>query len=264
MSMAKWLAIAFIVCSPALVFAAGFAKQSLFLSKSSVTEGDTVLIHAVVSNEASAKFTGTLVLAEGGANIGSVPVTLAASESSVVSVSWKPAAGSHAIAAELKTGTETIEKQSATFVIAEKPKPVSPSSTSPEQAAATVESSQNIQQGIASLSPQAASTTAPAFVLIDGGRSKLADILDSQIANTKNNLGAGAGEPGKVLSAQDVKQAGSNPMGAFWYIAQTLYLYLLVILRFIVGSAGVFYPVLAAVVLFVLWKLFGRFRRPAY
>jgi len=31
-------------------------------------------------------------------------------------------------------------------------------------------------------------------------------------------------------------------MGTFWFILQTLYLYLLTLLNFIIGSAGVFYP----------------------
>ena len=68
----------------------------------------------------------------------------------------------------------------------------------------------------------------------------------------------------EVLGSEDVKQAGSNPTGAFWYIVQTLYLYLLTILRWLVGSAGVFYPVFALVLLFILWKIVNRFRRPAY
>jgi len=149
-----------------------------------------------------------------------------------------------------------------TLYLTPKPKPA-PVATS-SSAAAAVESSSGIQQGIAGVSPQTASTLVPFFTLVDGGRSKAADVLDSQIANTKKNLGPDAGAPSEVLSAQDVKQAGQNPMGAFWYILQTLYLYLLTLLRFIVGSAGVFYPALAVAFLYILWKLFRRFRRPAY
>ncbi len=263
--MRKTAVVFMLLLLPALASGAGFAKQSLFLSKSSVTEGETVLIHAVVNNDATEKFAGSLIFSDNSSrNIGSVPVSLAAGESSVVSVSWKPAAGSHTVVAELKAGAETIEKQSATFVIAEKPKPAVTADSNAAQYAAAVESSAAIQKQIDSLSPQAASATAPVFTLLDGARSAAADVLDTQIANTKTKLGAGAGNPGEVLGASDVQQAGSNPSGAFWYIAQTLYLYLLTILRFIVGSAGVFYPVLAIIFLFVLWKIFRRFRRPAY
>ena len=151
-----------------------------------------------------------------------------------------------------------------TFTLYLTPKPKPPPVAASSSAAAAVESSNDIQQSISGVSPQAASALSPVFTLIDGGRSKAADVLDNQIANTKKNLGPNAGAPSEVLSAEDVKQAGQNPMGAFWYILQTLYLYLLTLLRFIVGSAGVFYPVLAAAVLYLLWKIVSRFRRPAY
>lgn len=248
--------------APAAVFGAGFAKQSLFLSKLSVTEGETVLIHAVVNNDGTTAYSGTLRLSEGTQSIGSVPVSLDAGEAQVATVSWKPTAGSHAVVAELKTDDTLIEKQSATFVVAKKPEPVKPQST--PQAAAAVESSQNIQDGIANFSPAAADATAPVFALIDGGRAKLADVLEGQIASTKKSLGPGAGEPGEVLGADDIKNSTENPAGGFWYILQTLYLYLLTLLSFVVGSAGVFYPVLALVFFYLLWRIIRRFRRPAY
>src|SRR3990167_7945057 len=148
-----------------------------------------------------------------------------------------------------------------TLYLNQKPRPAPVAASS---SAAAVGSSDGIQQGIAGVSPQAASALSPVFRLVDGGRSKAADVLDNQITNTKKNLGPNAGAPSEVLSAEDVKQAGQNPMGAFWYILQTLYLYLLTLLRFIFGSGGVFYPALAVAFLYILWKLFRRFRRPAY
>ena len=144
-----------------------------------------------------------------------------------------------------------------TLYVSPKPKPVATSS----QSAAAVESSAKIQEGIAGLSPAAASATAPFFTMVDGGRGALSDVIDTQIAATKKNIGPSAGE---VLSAEEVKNAGSNPMGTFWFILQTLYLYLLTLLSFIIGSAGVFYPVAAFIILYILWRLIRRFSRPAY
>jgi hypothetical protein len=249
---------------PGLAFGAEFAKQSLFLSKPSVTEGETVFIHTVVANSLAAAFAGNMVFTDGPTSIGVAPVSLSAGEAAAVSVSWKPTAGSHTVVAELKKGTGTIEKQSATFTIAEKPKPVvTPLANSP-QSAATVESSAKIQEGIASLSPAGANAVAPVFTLVDGGRAALSGVLDGQIATTKKNLGPSAGSQSGVLGAEAVKNAHQNPVGTFWFILQTLYLYLLTLLSFIVGSAGVFYPVAAFLVLFMLWRLIRRFRRPAY
>ncbi len=242
---------------PLSVSAAGFARESLFLSKTPVTEGETVLIHAVVNNDTAAKFDGQLVFSDESGSIGSVPVTLGAKEASVVSISWKPLAGSHKVAAELRQGTTVVEKEYGTFEVAKKPAATATTST----AAAAVESSSGIQQGISSVSPAVANVTAPVFTLIDGGRSAAADVLDSQLANTKTKLGPSAGN---VLGADEVKNAGSNPMGAFWFALYTLYFYILTLLRFIIGSAAVFYPAIALLFLFTLWKLVRRLRRPSY
>jgi len=147
-----------------------------------------------------------------------------------------------------------------TLYVSPKPKPVATSS----QSAATVESSAKIQEGIAGLSPAAASATAPFFTMVDGGRAAISDVIDTQIATTKNAIGPTAGKPGEVLSAEAVKNAPQNPMGTLWFILQTLYLYLLTLLSFIIGSAGVFYPVAALLILYLLWRLIRRFSRPAY
>jgi hypothetical protein len=254
----------FLLLLPVAAEAAGFAKQSLFLSKSSVTEGDTVYIHAVVSNEDSAAFKGDMVFSEKGAPIGTAAVSLGVGEADAVSVSWKPSAGSHTVVAELKRQGEVLEKQSSTFSVAAKPLPPPPSSGGSggsSQSAAAVESSQKIQEGIASFSPTAAEASAPVFVLIDGGRESLSNIIDSQITTAKQTLGP---KEGSVLSAETVRNAPKDPVSTFWLILWTLYLYVLTILNFLIGNAGVFYPLFALIVLYILWRMVQRFRRPAY
>jgi hypothetical protein len=142
-----------------------------------------------------------------------------------------------------------------TFYIAPKPKPPAATTT---QAAATIQSSQGIQDSIASVSPGAAGVVAPVFTLVDGGRQKVADVVETQLNSIKKDLGADAG---KVLGAEATKDAASNPMGTFWYILQTLYLYVLTVGLFLVSNAGVFYPIIAAAFLYALWRIFKRFRR---
>ena len=105
---------------------------------------------------------------------------------------------------------------------------------------------------------------APVFTLVDGGRRSVSDALDTQIENTKGRLGTSVASPGEILGSDAVKNAGSNPLGTVWFILQTLYLYLLTILNFIIGSAGVFYPLAAILILYFLWRLVRRARRPAY
>ena len=236
---------------------AGFAKESLFLSKTPVTEGETVLIHAVVANESNVKFTGEVVFTDSEIKIGSVAVSIAPGGANAVSVSWKPSAGSHQVSAAL-TGSdgEVVENESAAFVINEKPKPASgvPASSTP------VESSADIQKKINELSPTAANISAPVFSTLDSVRARTAEALDQGIDWAKQKT-AGK-KPGQVLGT--TTQSGGGVMDTLWLILATILLYIFSVLRFVVGNAGLFYPVFALLFFYILWKLFKRFRRPSY
>ena len=252
------IAVGFLLL-PSFALGAGFARESIFLSKESVTEGDTVLVHTVVQNDLTAKFPGQLVITDGDAKVGSVPVDLEPGEAQAVSVSWKPAAGSHKLVAELqdKAGT-VVESETETFVIKAKPKPAPKSSASSSQSAAAVESSDGIQEQIDGLSPAVGGAVAPFFRLVDGSRETIADVLDSQLASVGPKVTA-LPIPGVVAGAQTIK--APDEQNWFWSIIYTVYFYILTVLRYIVGSAGIFYPLLAVVFFFILWRTYRRFRR---
>jgi hypothetical protein len=247
---------------PTSAFAAGFAKQSLFLSQDSVTEGDTVLVYAVVQNDQPSSFTGSVVLSDGSDAMGNVSVTLKAGEAQAVSVSWTPTAGSHTVTAELEgTDGTVVEKESETFDIAAKPTPASDDSIAQSQSAA-VGSSQPIQNEINSVSPQVASTLAPVFTTVDSGRATAATFLNSQLANTQKNLGTTTGQ---VLGAETQNNSSSSGIvGNAWYIAETIYFYILTLLVFIIDTAGVFYPLLVIIFFYLLYRTYRWARRPAY
>ena len=244
---------------PEAARAAQFAPSALFLSKEAVVEGDTVLIHAVIQNDAVAKFPGNLVIRDGEEQVGSVPTTLAANEVRAVSVSWTPGPGSHTITAQLQDqGGTVVKSETKTFEVAAKPKPkaAAAASSKSSNAAAAGESSADIQAKIDDLSPAAGGALAPVFRLVDGSRTAIADVLDSQIAKTKPKV---AETPGVVAGADTIKA----PDQGSWFssIFNTVYLYILTALRFVIGSAGVFYPLLAVVFLYTLWRMFKKFRR---
>lgn len=248
-----FIAFALLVLFPTAVFAASFAKQSLFLSKSPVIEGETVLIHAVLANDTETQFKGEVRIRSGQELLGSVPLTLGAGEARAVSISWAPKAGLHTIAAELRAQDESLAaKEEATFTVEEKPKPLG-ARTSTESA--TVESSAQIQHAIAGVSPQAAQTAKPVLDTLDSWRARGTEFLDAQISNTKERV------PGTVLGTNAVKEASSDPAGSAWGVLQTFYLYLLTILRYIMASASLFYPVLAILFLWGLWRLYKRMAR---
>jgi hypothetical protein len=265
--MRKIFLFALIFLLPSFAFAAGFAKQSLFLSKTPVQEGETVIIHAVVANDATTKFGGSVVFKDGDTKIGSVTATIAAGGANAVSVSWKPAAGSHTVSAELTSGAgAVVEKESATFDIAAKPKPVVSLAADPfaTSSTAAVESSQSIQDKIGSVYPPAEQVSKPAFSFLDGVRSTAADFIDSQLASAKSKLSS-TPKSGVVAGDSTTQDPTiQNPWGTGLNVFYTLYIYVLTILRFLIGNAGIFYPLLAILFFYFLWKSYRRFRRPAW
>ena len=235
--------------------AAGFAKESLFLSKTPVTEGDTVLIHAVVANETTVKFDGEVVFLDAEVKIGAVAVTIAPGGANAVSVSWKPTSGSHTVTAKLTDKAGAVaEQESATFKIAEKPKPASPSTPSSQSG---VDSSDSIQNAIGNISPTAENLASPAFVALDSGRRSAAALLDKGIAWAKKQTAP----KGAVLGAQDEKKGIFET--ALFFVGMVV-LYALSLLKYVVGNAGIFYPVFVLIFFYILWRLYKRSRRPAW
>jgi len=253
----KKVAIFALLFLPSIAFGAGFAHDPIFLSRTPVTEGQSVHVYAVLNNADAAPFDGTVVFYDGTSKLGSVSVNLAAGASQTVSIAWTPAAGSHTIKADLVGANSSIaEEINSTFSVTAKTSPASA-----HNAAATIDSSAGIQQGIAGFSPEVASTTEPVFTVIDGARNSAADALDSQIAATKAKI-SNTPKPGIVAGAATEDAQVQNPTTGFWYWLYTIYLWALEALRWLVGSAGVFYPFIAIVFLYVLWRLYRRFRRP--
>lgn len=264
--MWNYVVVVVLFLMPWSVFAAGFAKHSLFLSKTSVVEGDTVLIHAIVANDTEVRFSGKLSLREKESLIGVVPLLLAAEEVRAVSVSWNPSAGTHTLIAELATDSgEKVEEQQATFSVAEKPKkPETGFSSSP---AASVQSSQQLQEQLAQLSPSVARYATRIFSTIDSLREEAVKVLDRGVEWSKKKVTQT--NPASVLGAQatTTPNAGTlvaGTMQTLFLVAATVLLYLFSVLRYIIENAGIFYPVLAVAFLYLLWKLYRRMRRPRY
>lgn len=251
---------------PSIAFGAGFAKQSLFLSKSPVTEGEQVFVHAVVQNDAAAPFDGDLVFSTKTGDtkdkIGSVAVSIAAGGAQAASVSWKPAAGDQTVVAALtqKDGT-VVEEESATFSIAKKPMPVVVSTTTLADAG-PVESSADVQAMIAKFSPAFAGVLGPAFQGIDSFRGTANGFLNQGLAWSKNTIGSK--KPSEVLGAATSDLSPTGIIGTLSYFGATVATYVILILKWILTHTGVFYPVVAIGFLFAIWKLMAGMRRPRY
>ena len=83
---------------------AGFAP-SIWLSRSSVADGDRVTVYTAVYDSAEEAISGTVVFLVDGASIGSKPFSLAAGASSIVSADWRASAGTHALSARIDGAT---------------------------------------------------------------------------------------------------------------------------------------------------------------
>ncbi len=243
--------------------AAGFATQSIFLSRSGATEGEDVLLYASVSNPSGSAFQGVVAFKDAAREIGSVSLSLSSGEARLVSISWQPGAGAHTITAALENAAgETLATETADFTISPKP---AAQTAAVLNASLLVEPSTGLEESIASVSPQTGAVARPVLIALDNARSAAASFLDAQLAQAKPRL------PGMVLGAETAStstpasggilgQATGWILAVFW----TLYFYLLTVVRFAVGSVAFFYPIFVFVFFYVLFKLYRVMSAPRY
>ncbi len=241
---------------PLIVSATGFAEDTLFLSKTSVTEGETVLIHTVVANDSDKALEAKVTFSAGDMEVGSVPAKLKAGEAATVSLSWKPEAGTHRVTAAFSAPNMETETRSATFEVKAKPSPTLSTTDEKDNIAAAVQSSDFIESKIEEFSPETAQTLNPVFEFIDTAREKAAHTLDSQLDWAKQKIDKKP--PGIIAGAET---GGGSWMDTVFFGIYTLYFYLLTVIRYILGNAGIFYPVAVFIFFYFLWKTFRRIRR---
>jgi hypothetical protein len=258
--MKKFFAGILLFALPVAASAAGFAKQSIFLSTNAPVAGEAVLIHASVSNDATTTFTGTLKVHDDEGTIGSVPVTLAAGGASDVSVTWEPTAGAHTVVADLTDSSGTVvEENSQAFTIAAPPTPVT--DTAANEDTSGVQPSTQIQQSIASVSPVAAQVSTPVLQALDSGRVAAANQLNKAVAWSKAQVGAPVTSPTSAFIKTPDAATQNKTASSVWTIFATAVLYILTIVLYIVSNAAIFYILFVCIFFYILWKCWRRYRR---
>ena len=268
---------------------AGFVAESVFFSHTPLVEGSNVFIYASVLNTSADAFSGKVVFTDAGIEIGSLAVTLAPGEARIVSISWTPTTGSHAISAALQSVNGTPVASSgalapnAKITVSAAAKPETP----PAQPDTTVVvPSSDIQKAVEYVSPPVAKTLQPAFVTVDKAREGAAAFIDNQIKQTKNSLikqaqgsVAGTSAPsfsasstpslagfGDASSSSDSSAPASS--GSFtdtaWTWALNAYLYLLAAVRFGVANPMAFYPVIILLFFWGMYKMYKHMTRPRF
>lgn len=265
----KWLVAFLFFVAPVSAFAAvGFAQESVWLSHTPVISGETVSIYAALTNGSAETLTSVAYFRDNGKKIGSLPVSLKPGEARIVSISWTPSSGEHALAVELASSSVALAKGTETTnVTVEKPVAfgsVILGSTKDAAAAAAYTDSSDIQKQIESLSPAVEHFVEPAFTKIDDWRKSGASFLNIQADAARAKADA--------YSKQKTEQSGTDtPEGAskgWWLtlsqILYTILLYIYTALQTVLAKAGLFFPILAILFFWLLWKLYKRFTRPKY
>jgi len=120
----------FIVSLPATSLAqeirAGFPLQSVWISKTNVTAGETITLFTVIYNADDEELRGTVVFTVDEERVGAKDFELAEGASTLISAEWKASTGEHRVAAAIEdTSRELTQKETATITItvAELPPP---------------------------------------------------------------------------------------------------------------------------------------------
>ena len=250
----------FVVSMPFAVRAAGFAKQSLFLSQSTVVEGQTVFIYAVVTDDSDTPFVGILRFSDETGGIGSTTVTLQPGKASTVSVPWKPTAGQHTVTAAFVSHDGTVtESEDAIFFVDKTPAPpvadqltqqpllTAVTDQSKTIGTTTVGSSEPIVQTIKRVAPGVAVNTVPLFDTVDSLRTRSVQALDHGTEWSKSAITKAATAPSSILNT-------------LWLIVSTLALYVCASLAYVVANIALFYPAIVVIFFLVLWKIYKTIR----
>ncbi len=258
--MRTLLGVGILFLLPGITFAAGFAKQSLFLSQATVEQNETVFVYAVVTNDTVSYFNGKLVVSDQEGPIGTTTVSLDTGHANTVSVSWTPkTVGSHRIIANLvNADDEVVEHEDYVFFV-NKPAPPSVHVDDPKkptkrsQSTTTVVDSslpieKPLENTLSKMSPSAAAHTESTFLSIDEARHQAVTRLDQGTEWSKREIAKSTKSPGGF-------------MNTLWLMLATLALYGSTALSYVIANIGIFYPVLFAIFVFVLWRIFKLFKR---
>ena len=223
---------------------AGFPTSSLWLSKTELTDGESVTIYTVIYNSSDAALVGEVEFLVDGTLIGTKGVEAKAGTTQIVSENWTAAEGSHAFSAHLTGVDEEIAATvtgTTTVAVAAKPPP-------PEAVVKTVAAASALEQTIASTTPIVQNFASTTFASTESFREKTVAALEKLASTTASK--------GEVLGAEDEQpiSAEENAAAAFdiggW--VQNIWQAILGALLFIARSPFWFYVAVAVVLFFLL------------
>lgn len=235
---------------------AGFAP-SLWLSQSSIQDGETVKVYTAVYDATPDAIQGTVVFMVDGASITSKPFNLAAGANSVLSADWKATAGKHALSARIDSPTGGSSKQpvqvadtaaDVSVTVADPPPPSKASAAAHTAATAASSAASTAGPVIASAGQTILNATeAVRQAGVDYFASQLADDAASSTATTSVASGAVLG-----TTTYRAPAATTTAKNGFMQSVDRAFLMLF-------SSPALFYLALIVLLLLFFWFIKRRF-----
>lgn len=271
-----WLVLFVIsLCVPTALHAASFVNEPIFLSKSPVTVGQRVRIFVVLSNEETQTFSGHVEIEQNGQNIASSSTSMAANSTITVSAPWLPTtSGPHLITAELfDTSGARVQRVSRSFTVQAPIVETTASATTPQSSNtsaslpfsttditnSTYQPATKVEQTIGSISPILATTSAPIVRVIDSIRLSASEGLSGAITTQKKAIAVSETKGKFSLSKVFGQSAAIGESGVdsdtMMHPLRLVYVYFLMLVRFIINNAVICYLLIGIVALYVLWRV---------
>ena len=223
---------------------AGFAPNSIWVSSTKVTEGDTINLFTAVYNSSDVSISADADFAVDGKTVGTKHFALKAGETQIQSVPWQAQSGSHAISAQIEnvssdggTGDVSLINRTTdtiTIDVAKAPPP-------PAIVQAAKDTAQAVQSGIAASAP-----------IVSGTATMFENLRKNAVTSLEDTL-AKDNASGKVLGTSTRSQLSSAAKGSdssLGSIQRGFYAFLLGICR-----VQFFFYAALILVAYVLYKL---------
>lgn len=226
---------------------AGFPSSSLWLSKTELTDGESVTIYTVVYNSSANPLSGDISFLVDGQLIGEKDVNIAPGTTQIVSHGWSAEEGTHAFSAKLTGSVDDLAASitgTTTVSVAEKPPP-------PEAVIKTVETAGAVQAAIASTTPIVQNIASTTFAKTESIREQAVAALE-RIASSTAPKGEVLGAEDEAAITPDENAARSFDIGTW---IQNIWQAILGALLFIARSKLWFYAAVGAVILLILMFL---------
>lgn len=241
--------------------AAGFAPQSLFVSKESPAAGEEILIHATVFNNESKSVNGSVEFAVDGDPVGAEEFELAAGEAKIISMKWKATSGEHQFNAYIDGSAEIKLTTSSSVKVTVRDEPVS----QVQQLASAL--SGGISSVLASSSPAVQSVASNIYAKTESwreaGLAYLSDALKdatSSPAILSSSTGATSTESrGTILGTSTIAAGTESSESSLFSSTRNATVRFL---QVIFGSAAFFYPFFAILFFILLYVAKRTLIRP--